>query len=61
MNDIDKIYEIVQDSKNGKLKLPEITISLDNQTIGLIVAGVGGLFGLMFLGVYWLIKSTLKK
>ncbi|WP_337045308.1 hypothetical protein [Emticicia sp. 17c] len=61
MSEIDKIYEIVQDSKNGKLKLPEIIISLSNETIGLIVAGVGALFGLMFLGVYLLLKATFKK
>ncbi|MBA4849018.1 hypothetical protein [Emticicia sp. BO119] len=58
---IDRLYEMVSALSEGKVKLPEVSISLDAKSIWYIVLGIGALFLLMFLGVYFLIKSTISR
>lgn len=58
---IDRLYEMISALTAGKVKLPEVSISLDAKSIWYIVLGIGALFLLMFVGVYFLIKSTIGK
>ncbi|WP_337045389.1 hypothetical protein [Emticicia sp. 17c] len=56
-SDIDKVYEIVQDVKSGKLKLPEVSVGLADATIYKIVFGISLLFGIMTAAVFFLVKA----
>lgn len=59
-SDIDKVYDIVQDVKSGKLKFPEVPITLTDATIYKIVGGIALLFGIMTAAVFWLVRKQRK-
>lgn len=58
---IDRLYEMISALTEGKVKLPAVSISLDWKSILYIGLIMGALFLIMFLGVYFLIKSTIGK